>query len=273
MAQVPAWKIGRIPQKTQVNLVDLLSSARNFYNNRFDIVDKTVQNYQDKQKRGELSDLQFLNALKSIANRQKGGFNPEAAAGVQDLAQQQSEAISKQVYNDYIETQKRNIQKTLDAADVKFAAVQEDFNKGRISEPAYMAQRNAYFELQKNKADLENLLPKYSYQQFQPGAPLNTYQSGRLRDIERERQIRDAFKSTFGKDISANYLYETAGSYLPVSTIQQIYNQQKIAGQSGQAQGGIPGDFKFSEPKYNFPGLGGRPQLPTENYGRRNYYR
>lgn len=273
MAEAPAWKIGRIPQKTQVNVVDLLSSARNFYNNRFDIIDRNVERLQDKQRRGELSDMQFLDALSSLANRQRGGFNREAASGVEELAQQQREAISKQVYNDYIDTQKRNIQKTLDAADIKFAAVQDDFEKGKINEQAYLAQRDAYFELQKNKADLEATLPKYSYDQFKPGAVLNTYKSGRLRDIERERQIRDSFKNTFGKDISAKYLYETAGSYLPVSAIQQIYNQQKIAGQAGQAQGGISGDFKFQEPKYNFPGLGGRAQLPSENYGRRNYYR
>lgn len=275
MAEVPSYKIGRLPEKRSVNIVDLLSSARNFYNNRFDIIDSTVEKLQQQKRLGQVTDEQFLNSLVNLQQRQRAGSNVSAAQGVGDLELQQREAIAKQIYNDFIEGQKANIQKTLDTADVKFAQVQDDFEKGKINLDQYRLQRDAYFAIQKNKSQLESALPKYSYDQFNKENKLNTYASGRLRDVERERQIRQSFHDVFGQQsyIGVPQLLDTAGSYLDTEAIKKIFEQQKLAGIRPSQAGGV-GDFSLGNaPKYTFPGTGGTPQAPNEVYSPRNIYK
>ena len=268
----PLWKVGAIPVQGQANVGDLINASRNFYNNRLDILDQAVGDLQTKKNMGNITDAQFIQQLQDLANRQSQGFTgPEAPKQVLDLQNQAKQAVAQQLYNDYIAQQKAEIQKTLDSADLQYAKAQDDYTQGRINRDEFVRQRDVYFNLQKNRADLENTLPKFSYQQFAPGTALNTYASGRMRDIERERQIRDAYQQTFGKPIDARYLYSTAGTYLPIDAIKAQYKQQKVA--SPGSLGAVPGVYQYAEPKYNFGGTGGAPQLPTENYQQRNYYK
>ena len=269
----PAWKLGRAQAPTQVSVGDLINSARNFYNNRFDIIDRAVSDLQTRKNMGQVSDLQFIDRLKGLQSRQRGGFlGEEGARPVADLQNQAQTAVAQQVYNDYIQNQKAQIQKTIDAAELDFASSTDDYQQGRLGRDAYLRKRDAYFNFQKGRADLENTLPKFSYEQFAPGKALSTYQSGRMRDIERERVIRDQARAVFGADIPASSLYKYAGSYMPTDAIKSIFEQQKGAGFKAP-QSNLSEMFTFSEPKYNFPGTGGRAQLPTENLGQRNYYR
>ena len=275
MAQAAPWKVGRIPSQRTANVVDLTNTARNAFNNRFDIIDKAVSNLQFQKDKGELTDIEFINSLKRLQERQKGGFFKEGAESAEELGQQAEEAVAKQAYQDFVDQQKRGIQKTLDTADIKFAQVQDDFEKGKIGEDAYKAQKDAYFNLQRNRADLEASIPKFSFQQFRRGSELNQYSSGRLRDIERERQIRKDFQSVFGqgKFPGASNLFDAAGSYLPTSTIKDIFRQQKIAGFGPNQAGKLPDSFRYEAPKYQFPGTGGAPAKPNEQIYNRNIFR
>lgn len=266
------WKASALPKQGTANLIDLQTNARTFYNNRFDILDNMIQSYQSQKSRGELSDRQFIEKLQNLANKKRAGGYTEQVKAVEDLGQQSEEAIAKQVYNDYIEAQKRNLQNTINAAEVKFSLVQDDFEKGKINLDQYRAQRDAYLAMKKNAANMDAFLPKYSFDQFKYGSALNTYQSGRMRDTERERQIRDAFKSNFGYDIDGNKLYELAGSYLPTEYLAKTFQQQKLAKVPKTDYGSLDQSFKMREQKYTFPGTGGRSQAPGENYARRNYY-
>lgn len=268
-----SWKIGALPQQVSANLVDLQTNARNFYNNRFDIIDNAIANLQSKKARGEITDLQFVTSLNALSSAQQRAGYTENDKAVTDLSQQAQEASAKQVYQDYIDTQKRNIQNTINAAETIMALTQDDFEKGKISLDAYKAQRDAYLALKQKQASIDAFLPKYSFDQFKYGTALNTYQSGRMRDIERERQIRDAFKSNFGYDIAANKLYELAGSYLPTEYLAQTFKQQKLAKIPKGDTGGLDKSFQMREPKYTFPGTGGVKQGADENYAMRNYYK
>lgn len=272
MATTPLWKLGKIDNPIQVSVSDLINSARSFYNNRFEILDKTVSDLQTKKNQGNITDLQFINQLQSLSDKYRKSFvGADAVGQVSDLKNQAQQAVAQQIYNDYIATQKSQIQKTLDAADLQYAAAKDDYTQGRINRDQFMKQQDQYFALQKNRADFESTLPKFSYAQFAPGKALNTYASGRMRDIERERQIREAYQSTFGKPIDAKYLYQTAGSYLPIEAIKAVYAQQKFG--KVNSLGGIQNQYLYSEPKYNFPGTGGTSQAPGEVYSPRNYYK
>ena len=135
-----SWKIGALPQQVSANLVDLQTNARNFYNNRFDIIDNAIANLQSKKARGEITDLQFVTSLNALSSAQQRAGYTENDKAVTDLSQQAQEASAKQVYQDYIDTQKRNIQNTINAAETIMALTQDDFEKGKISLDAYKAQ-------------------------------------------------------------------------------------------------------------------------------------
>lgn len=271
----PAWKVGALNNPVQVNVSDLINSSRNFYNNRFDILDQAVNNLQTQKNLGQISDVQFINQLQDLAARQRGGFVGEPAARqVTDLQNQASTAVAQQVYNDYIAQQKAQIQKTLDAADLQYAQATDDYQQGRINRDQYLKQRDAYFNTQRTRADLENTLPKFSYEQFAPGTALNTYQSGRMRDIQREQAIQQAAGQVFGgsNPLGQSQLSQYAGSYLDPTAIKSIFEQQKLAGYKAN-QSNLAPQFNYTEPKYNFGGTGGRSQLPTENISPRNIYK
>lgn len=271
----PAWKVGAMNGPINVNVSDLINSSRNFYNNRFDILDQAVGNLQTQKNLGKISDMQFINQLQELATKQRGGFVGEPAARqVTDLQNQAQTAVAQQVYNDYIAQQKAQIQKTLDSADLQYAQATDDYQQGRINRDQYLKQRDAYFNTQRTRADLENTLPKFSYEQFAPGAALNTYQSGRMRDIQREQAIQQAAGQVFGgaNPLSQSQLSQYAGSYLDPTAIKSIFEQQKLGGYKAN-QSNLAPQFSYKEPKYNFGGTGGRAQLPTENLGQRNYYK
>lgn len=270
----PAWKMGALNNPINVNVSDLINSSRNFYNNRFDILDQAVGNLQTQKNLGQISDMQFINQLQDLATRQKGGFVGQPAANqVTDLQNQAQTAVAQQVYNDYIAQQKAQIQKTLDSADLKYAAATDDYQQGKINRDQYLKQRDAYFNIQKTRADLEQALPKFSYEQFAPGKALNTYQSGRMRDIQRESAIKQQYSKVFGNsNINQSVLDQYAGSYLDPSAINSIFQQQKL-GKMDPNKAGLESTYRYTAPAYNFGGTGGRAQLPGENISPRNIYK
>lgn len=264
MAEQPIWKVGRLPRQLSPDQNVALFTAKNFRQNRDDIVQRYIDKLNLQKRTGELNDIEYINELRGFQNRLRGTYSRDSVGDVRELEQQAQENFAKQRFDDYTEELQRGLRTTLSAAEIKFAKVKDDYEKGKISDQAYQAQRDLFFNVQK---ELENFrLPKYSFEAFQPTAKINTYKSGRMRNIERERQIRNMFRQKFGADISGKQLENFAATYLPTSAIGSIFEQQKIAGIKAPKVGGYE-DFVFNargpgRPGYQFPGTGGAPGTP-----------
>ncbi len=261
------YKLGRIPTKTSINPVDAQYAAQSFYNNRFDVLDNYINQLNTDKSLGAINDLNYIDNLTHLQNLYKQrGFNPnESAQNVGNLKLQAEEAVAKQAYQDFVQQQQNAQQSLYNNADYAFAQAQDQYAKGKLSEADYNLYRDLYFEVQRAKGTYQP--PSYSFDQFRPGANLNVYKSGRMRDIAREQQVQQAYNAVYGggnNQLIGTGLEEAAGSYLSPEALQKVFESQKKYGlnQGTGANFKLPSLYSYTSTgpgtsDYKFSGTGG----------------
>lgn len=168
---------------------------------------------------GELDDKGYINGLKQLAQNYRKG------TGLRSEVQAERIGAAQQVAGNY-QTERTQAQTEFaDKALAEFNTATADYAAGLITQAEYTQKRDLYNEAIRGTAPI----PQASKltKQVLGGKFWDQYQSGRVRNMMREKQIKALNQEVFGQKIEQSKLKELAGSEATLGYIGQQLQVEK----------------------------------------------
>lgn len=144
-----------------------------------------------KHQEGALSDQKYINGLTNLlAQYQKG-------TGTSIDIQAERAGVAQQIAESYVEERGVERAEFLDKAMIDWTRAQTEFAQGMISDAEYRDALDLYEQAVTDKAPVAG--PKKLTQSVLSGKFFDQYKSGRIRNIMREKQIKNIWREVTGE--------------------------------------------------------------------------